>query len=130
MQDGISQLKKRAESEIIDQGIRQKVLNSLKKANDAMMKVVNKGLLKKGKKIDKSNINAENTVLGKRHRGSKHAKFKVANEKRKAKKKSTDSERFKAGDTITAESTLFDGKIAGSYSKANPELQIGVIVKA
>ena len=40
------------------------------------------------------------------------------------------AERFKAGDTITAESTLFDGKVPGSYSRDNPELQIGVIVKA
>jgi hypothetical protein len=54
----------------------------------------------------------------------------VANEKQKAKKKTKDAERFKAGDTITAEPTLFDGEVPGSYSKDNPELQVGVIVKA
>jgi hypothetical protein len=70
------------------------------------------------------------TVLGKRDRRSKQAKIDVTNEKQKAKKKTKDAERFKAADTITAESTLFDGEVPGSYSKDNPELQIGVIVKA
>jgi hypothetical protein len=130
LQAGISRLKERAVAEIANPGIRQKVLNSLKQANDAMMKVVEKGLLKKGKKVDKSNVNVRNTMLGKRDRLSKKVKFADTNERRGAKKKSKDAERFKAGDTITAESTLFDGKIAGSYSKANPELQIGVIIKA
>ena len=51
LQDGISRLKKRSEAEIADPGIRQKVLNSLKQANDSMMKVVDKGLLKKGKNL-------------------------------------------------------------------------------
>jgi hypothetical protein len=54
---GISDMQKRAEKEIADPGIRQKVLNSLKQANDSMMKVVKKGFLKKGKKVDKSNVN-------------------------------------------------------------------------
>ena len=115
LQDGISRLKKRAEAEIADHGIRQKVLNSLKQADDAMMKVVKKGLLKKGKKVDKSNVNVENTMLGKRARRSKQVKFDVANGKQKAKKKIRDTERFNAGDTITAESILFDGEVAGSY---------------
>jgi hypothetical protein len=60
LKDDISRLKKRAEAEIADSGIRQRVLNSLKQANDSMMKVVKKGLLKKGKKVDKSNVNANN----------------------------------------------------------------------
>ena len=68
-----------------------------------MMKVVEKELQKKGKKVDKSNVDASNTVLGKRNRGSKQVKSVVANEKQKAKKKTKDAERFKAGDTITAE---------------------------
>ena len=137
LQNGISMMKKRAALEIEDPGIRQKVISSLDQAKDSMMKVVNKGQLKKGKRIDRTNVNDANVVLGKRSRNlspvsegtlkSYNGKGKTMSNKKIGRVSKV--EKFKVGDTITASSKLFDGDEPGSYSSAHPQLQIGSVVK-
>jgi hypothetical protein len=141
LQNGISMMKKRAELEIEDPGIRQKVMSSLEQAKDSMQKVINKGQLKKGKRIDRTNVNDVNVVSEKRSRKeslvskgqSKKAKFdndKGKTMSNKKIKRVLKEDKLKVGDTITASPKLFDGDVPGSYSSAHPELQIGSIVKA
>jgi hypothetical protein len=127
-------MRKRAEAEIADPGIRQKVIASLKHAKDSMMKVIKRGQLKKGKRFDKSNVNDANVVAGKRSRIENRDRStnndgidkSLLNKKMKRLSKSIG---IKVGDIITADSKLFDGDSPGSYSSENPELQIGSIVK-
>jgi uncharacterized cupredoxin-like copper-binding protein len=122
-------MRKRTEAEIADPGIRQKVISSLKLANDSMMKVVNRGQLKKGKRVDKSNVNDANVVSEKRYRKesliskgqSKKAKFdedKGGTGSNKKMKRTSKVDKFKVGDTITASPKMFDGDVPGSYSSA------------
>jgi hypothetical protein len=139
-QNGISMMKKRAELEIEDPGIRQKVMSSLEQAKDSMQKVITKGQLKKGKRIDRTNVNDVNVVSEKRSRKeslvskgqSKKAKFdkdRGGTMSNKKMKRISNVNKFKVGDTITASPKLFDGDVPGSYSFAHPELQIGSIMK-
>jgi hypothetical protein len=54
LQNGISEMKERAEREISNPGIRQRVIQSLKEALESFEKVAKKGSLKKGKKLTKA----------------------------------------------------------------------------
>jgi hypothetical protein len=138
LQNSLRKLKERAGQEIVDPGIRQKVLSSLKKANDYIMRVAEKGWLKVGKKIDNSNVNAANIVKDKRIRrntiriGEIKEVIKYGDEKEvkstKKKAKGANKSVYQVGDIISADPRLFDAT-PGSFSKENPERQIGEVVK-
>jgi hypothetical protein len=135
LQKGISAIKERAEREISDPGIGQRVITSLKEARESFEKVAKKGALKVGKRSDKSNINADNVVQSKRgHIARSEAVEEIKDRVVKTIKKKVKARKIKAitfskGDIITADSKLFDGDDPGSYSGEHPELQIGEIIK-
>jgi hypothetical protein len=137
LQNSIRALKQRALDEIADPGIRQKVMSSLKKADDFIMRVAEKGWLKVGKKIDKTNVNRANIIEEKRRRGNtisveEKAQVKRADdgEKPKSEKKKLKKSPYQVGDTISADPKLFDSS-PGSFSRENLERQIhvGEIIK-
>jgi hypothetical protein len=63
---GILALKKKAETTISDPGIRKRVIDSITNLQDASARVVDKGQLKKGKKV-KFKIDVANIVQGKKN---------------------------------------------------------------
>jgi hypothetical protein len=138
LQNGISKMKERAEKEISNPGIRQRVIQSLKEARESFDKVAKKGSLKKGKKSDKSNVSTDNVVNEKRSTGTPRVRFKdykdlenniVKGIRKKVKDRKIKLITFSVGDTVTADSKLFDGDKPGSYSKDHPELQVGEVIK-
>jgi len=129
---GISEMQERAKKEIVDPGIRQRVISSLHKARDMMSRVVEKGALKKGKQSSKRNIDAMNVIEGKRDRNAKKVKLNLGAEKspKKVKMKATRKVKpfaFEVGDWISVDSKIFDGLTPGSYSDTHPERQIGEV---
>jgi hypothetical protein len=66
LQLGLSKMNKKISAQVIDPGIRAKVIASLKKASDVLSRVVAKGQLKVGKKINKDDVNSCNIVNIKR----------------------------------------------------------------
>ena len=138
LQNGISEMKERAEREISNPGIRQRVIQSLKEARESFEKVAKKRSLKKGKRSDKSNVNLNNVVNEKRSRNNKRVRIKDVKElesnivkriKKKVKDRKIKLIAFSVGDIVTADPKLFDGDKPGSYSRDNPELQVGEVIK-
>ena len=138
LKNGISRMRARAEKEIADPGIRQRVLSSLQEARESLDKVAKQGALKKGKRVDKSNVHFENVINDKRGRNNKPVQMEAAKEiedrvvkriKKRMKDRRIKSITFTVGDTVSADSKLFDGDKPGSYSLDHPELQIGEIIK-
>ena len=131
LQAGLANLRQRVEKEVVDPGIRKRVLESLTKANDAVSHVVQRGQLKAGKG-DKSNVNTVNVIAGKRKRNKLEievgASIQTKEHEKKKVNKPGDNE-LKPGDAVSAASKIFDGREPGSFSKANPERQKGIIVK-
>ena len=122
---GIANLKAKAATQIEDPGIRNKILNSLQRAEDTASNVVQKGLLKVGKKKE-GEVNAKNIVQGKRRREEPPLESAQPNKKMKQVNK-VSLYAFNIGDIVSVSPKLFDGAKPGSYSKENPERQFGVI---
>jgi hypothetical protein len=78
---GISEMQERAKKEIVDPGIRQRVISSLHKTRDMMSRVVEKGALKKRKQSSQRNIDSANVIEGKRNRNAKKVKLCIDDEK-------------------------------------------------
>lgn len=122
---GISEMQERAKKEIVDPGIRQRVISSLHKTRDMLSRVVEKGALKKGKQSSKRKVDVANVIEGKKNREAKKVKLNIDAEKvlEKVKKKARKMKpfAFEAGDWISVDSKIFDGSTPGSYSKAHPD---------
>jgi hypothetical protein len=138
LKNGILKMKERAEKEIADPGIRQRVIQLLKEARESFEKVAKKGALKRGKRVDKSNVHNDNVVEEKRDRSVKRVQVEaskiiednvVKRIKKRMKVRKVEAITFHVGDTITADSKLFDGDEPGSYSGEHPKLQIGKVIK-
>jgi hypothetical protein len=126
---GIRALKEKAATTISDPGIRAKVMKSIKNLEDTSSRVVPRGQLKVGKKSAADNVQAGNIVQGKRKRVmSKHPVNKPPKKKIKERNQRP---RFglKKGDAISVSPEIFDGCKPGSFSKDNPERQLGTIIR-
>jgi hypothetical protein len=142
--EGILALKQKAESTIKDPNTRKKIIDSIKNLLDVSYEVVPRNQLKKGKK-SKMNIDVANVIEGKRKRPEnaddvgankrprhKHAKDGAGSEQLKKKKKEkTLLPKFglKRGDAVSVSSKVFDGDNPGSFSKSNPERQLGTVAR-
>ena len=127
---GIANLRAKASQQIGDPGIRQRVLNSLNKAEDIAANIVKRGALKVGKK-SADVISTDNIVKGHRQRVPPKATEpiqdpKASNEKEKQVKK-VNLLAHNVGDIISVSPKLFDGDKPGSFSKENPERQFGIV---
>jgi hypothetical protein len=129
---GILALKKKAETTISDPGIRKRVIDSITNLQDVSARVVDKGQLKRGKKV-KSKIDVANIVQGKRKRGASEQEasdeVEAPPKKRVKEKQSKAKAGLKPGDAISVAPQLFDGGKPGSYSRDNPERQFGTVIK-
>jgi len=104
---GIEKLTKKAKSLLIEPRIREKVIKSLEAAKKSAGGEIEPRQLRKG--LQKNNeVNADNIVNAKRN---KEGQLK-----------------FQVGDGVSVRAELFDGKRPGSFSKLNPERQLGVVV--
>jgi hypothetical protein len=142
--EGILALKQKAESTINDPNTRKKIIDSIENLLDASSNVVSRNQLKKGKK-SKMNIDVANVIEGKRIRPEnaeavvakkrpreKHAEEGAESEPLKKKKKEkTLLPKFglKRGDAVSVSSKVFDGDNPGSFSKSNPERQLGTVAR-
>jgi hypothetical protein len=129
---GILALKNKSETTISDPGIRKRVIDSITNLQDVSARVVEKGQLKKGKRVH-FKIDIANIVQGKRKRGEPEQEASEEVEalpKRKVKTKQAKTKAgLKPGDAISVTPQLFDGDKPGSYSKDNPKRQFGTVVK-
>jgi hypothetical protein len=128
---GIQALKEKAAMTISDPGIRAKVMRSIKNLEDASSRVVPRGQLKVGKKQAADKVQAGNIVQGKRKRVKFNEITPVDEPPRKKVKEKNQRPRFglKKGDVISVSPEIFDGGKPGSFSKDNPERQLGNIVR-
>ncbi len=126
---GIQALKEKAASTISDPGLRAKVMKSIKVLEDTSSRVVPRGQLKVGKKKAADKVQEGNIVVGKRKRVTFERPVDKP-PKRKVKEKSL-RPRFglKKGDAVSVSPKMFDGGKPGSFSKDNPERQLGTIVR-
>ena len=126
----IRALKEKAATTISDPGIRKRVIDSITKLQDASAQVVEKGQLKKGKKV-RYKIDVANIVSGKRKRDVvEKDQPSQAPPKRKVREKQSRAKfGLKSGDAVSVAPQLFDGKRPGSFSKTNPSRQFGTVKK-
>ena len=123
LQAGLKDLKARVKEQIEDPGIRQKVLDSLTKANGVLAHEVERGQLKLGKR-KAGHVTNSNIVSGKRLR------LKCVDERKNKKKKDPGKFELKPGDAVSACAEAFDRKDEpGSFSKDHPERQYGSVVR-
>jgi hypothetical protein len=104
---GIENLTKKAKSLLTEPRIREKVIKSLEAAKKSAGGEIEPRQLRKGLQ-KKSEVNADNIVNAKRNREGQL--------------------QFQVGDGVSVKAELFDGKRPGSFSKLNPERQLGVVV--
>jgi hypothetical protein len=120
---GIRELQAKAEASIAQPSIREKVLQTLEKARKVVEGEIASKQLKKGKRT-KSSIDTANVVLGKRR---KEMVAVDGVDERLKKKKSMKVPAFQKGDGVSVSAKIFDGDKPGSFSRENPERQLGVI---
>ena len=137
LQHELNELKSKVKNKVEDLGLREMILKSLDKAQDKMSgNVVQKGYLAKGKK-QKAGVSIDNIIPNKRNRTvgkERSKKFKASREPKSTKKnrslkKPSTNMKFNTGDHVSANSTIFDGDVPGSFSKDNPERQFGVVTQ-
>ena len=137
LQSSVNELKSKVNMEINDLGIRELILKSLDKARDKISgNVVKKGYLARGKK-QKDGINTTNIVSDKRSSSKlkpslskpKSPKISKSTKKNRSLKKSPKKLKYKNGDHVSADATIFDGDVPGSFSNENPERQFGVVTQ-
>jgi hypothetical protein len=139
----IEALKDKVESTVGEPAIREKLMAVLKKASKVSGREIDRGELKRGKKEMKCakksdfgesmDIDARNVTSGKRQKRKKGA----TTTKQRADVnchvpqpvKKLRSMQIKVGDHVSADPTLFDGDVKGSFSSTNPERQFGVVTK-
>ena len=128
---GIADLKAKAVNQIENPGIRKKVLDSLQDAGDVVSNVVKKGILKVGKKKKSDDVTQDNIIEGRRARtvGKEDSPAVVPETSPDQQEKVSKVSKYKynIGDIVSVSPKLFDGQKPGSFSKANPERQFGVI---
>jgi hypothetical protein len=149
LSSGIRELQRKAESSIAKPSVREKVLSTLEAARRTIDGEIDSKQLKKGK-ITKNKIDVSNVILTKRRRApvpvieAEEQKREVAvvdaeerngmmlkRKLNKVKKKveKVKGFRFQVGDGVSVSAKIFDGDEPGSFSKENPERQLGIVVK-
>jgi len=129
----IEALREKVENTVGERAIREKLVAVLKKACKVSGREIDRGELKSGKRQKR---NKKPTVT-KQHAGENAIGHESPTEKRRAVTKCGGPQpakklramHVKVGDLVSADPTLFDGDVGGSFSSTNPERQFGLVTK-